>query len=267
MSYIPEVQTIVDNLSFYLCGRKIRQFRFPTGKYNIFSPEYYEEFINCFPLVISRVWCRGKYIVMHFTGTSGEKWWLLHNIRGGDWCMDSSPTQHTRLCISLYPESSGAFSITDVCYNDKRGLGTFQLFNSEAEFNFLLSEIRPGIIGDDCITETDFIAGLNGCKSASLITKLADQKSVCSGIGGYLLSEILYEATLHPDIKCGALSREDKTRLYECCRRVCFRFYSQDENKETIFRVYQRDKVDRKVVMVKKGAQKIWYVPEIQTRK
>jgi formamidopyrimidine-DNA glycosylase len=281
----PEVLTIVDGLYFYLNGKTIKSLNFLSGKYSTCTPEYYEEFIDSLPIKVVDVWCKGKCIIFYLKNEEGKEWWILNSLRmTGKW--EFTETTHTRLHISMKPTpENGVFDVSDIYYNDVRSLGTFEFIESRESLNYFLNELKCGFIGRYIIDLSKFSKNIKNCKASLLTSKLSDQRGICSGIGNYLISEIMYDCRFHPQINCSDLSRESIEILFNSCKTIISESYysggmsMKDYNGidggkgdfASSLKVYGRRGVDingQKITTMKKSnGQTLWYVPERQTKK
>ena len=286
----PEVLTIVDQLDFYLSKKEVVDVEFTSGKYEDNYPDNFEELLEDLPLVIEQVFCKGKMIVFElYSKDSDSKWWIFNSLRmTGSWRFNESK-DHTRLRMDFSPlEKNGVFDIDKIFYNDVRGLGTFEFVNDEKEKDSRLDNLASGFIGREeyLIDYKTFYNNIKNCKKSMLTGKLTDQKSICSGIGNYLISEIMYDSGLHPTIKCDQLDDEDIKKVFESCLRIIklsyelngmsMRDYVDVSGDEGLFekhlKVYgKRGKTDpfgNKVLNMKRSnGQTIWFVPGLQRMK
>ena len=285
----PEVLTIVDQLDFYLNKKAIKSFEFTSGRYEDDSPSNFDMFINSLPLTINQVFCKGKMIVFELSKTDGSIWWIFNSLRmTGKWNFKDDK-EHRKVHIKFFPrEENGVLDIEELFYIDVRCMGTFEFINKESEKDNRLNELANGFIGkkEYIIDYNTFYKNVKNGKKASFTTKLTDQKSICSGIGNYLLSEIMYASGLHPTIKCNELSDNDIKRVFNKCSEIIklsyelggmsMRDYVDLHGDEGLFekelKVYgKRGKTDpygNAVMYMKRGnGQTIWYVPGLQRKR
>jgi len=284
----PEVLTIVDMMNFYMTNKIVIGMEFLSGKHGEDNPDQYDSFIDDLPLKVDRVYCKGKLIIIQLSNNSGDKWWILnHLVMTGSWQLKCKKEEYVRCRIEFEPmDSYGSLDITSIDFSDVRDLGKFDFINDEDVLDDRLSELAPGFIGDYIIDYKTFQSNIENGKKGCLITKLRDQKSICSGIGNYLISEIMYDAGLSHLLKCNELSEDQIQKLYNSCKTIITQSYVNGglsiENYvdingikgtfEPFLKVYRKDgkggrgstdPYGNKVVSVKKG-QTFWYVPGLQ---
>lgn len=290
----PEVLTIVDMMNFYMTDKIVSGMDFVSGKHKEDNPEEYDSFVENLPLKVDKVFCKGKLIVIQLSNPDDEsdKWWILsHLVMTGSWQLTCKKSDKSYVRCQMEfeeTESNGVLDITTIYFIDKRDLGKFDFINDKDTLNSRLSEIASGFIGDYLIDYATFRTNIERGKKASLISKLRDQKSICSGIGNYLISEIMYDAELSHLLKCNELSDQRIRKLYESCKSIITLSYRKgglsienyvdiNGNKgefEPFLKVYRkdgkggRDSTDpygNKVLSIKKG-QTFWYVPGLQKK-
>lgn len=289
----PEVLTIVDQLDFYLNSKVLSSIEFTSGRYEDNGPEYFDEFVDDLPLTIERVFCKGKLIVFQLSSVKStnitnitKKWWIFNSLRmTGTWSLNKN-INYGRLEMNFLPRiENGVFDIDKIFYVDVRSLGTFEFIKDEDEVNKRLSDLANGFIGIEeyTIDYETFYTNIKKCKNSYLTSKLTDQRSICSGIGNYLLSEILYDSEIYPFIKCSELDDEVIKRLFDSCNTLINLSYSLGGMSMRDYvditgtsggfhkhlKVYgkrkETDPYGNRVVHSKRSnGQTIWYVPGLQ---
>lgn len=288
----PEVLTTTEMMNFYMINKILLSIDFVSGKHTENNPKGYSSFLEHLPLKVDKVFCKGKLIVIQLSNpeNSSEKMWILnHLVMTGSWQLRSKNTDNNYIrCRMKFEETKeyGSLDIVSIDFIDIRDLGKFDFILEENILIDILSKLESGFIGDYIINLESFKKNIEKCKKASLITKLRDQKSICSGIGNYLISEIMYDAGLSHILKCNELTDQQINRLYNSCKSIISLSYSKGglsiENYVNIYgdkgsfepclKVYRKDgKCGRgatdpfgnKVLSIKKG-QTIWYVPGLQ---
>ena len=103
-------------------------------------------------------------------------------------------------------------------YNDVRRFGNIYLVFTERDLkNHLNKTAKPiGLTSNNIplITEEEFITKVERQVHKPLAKQIMDQKSICSGIGNYLLSEIFYASQLNPFVKCSELTKDEISRFF-----------------------------------------------------
>ena len=204
----PEVACLAEELNKNLKNKVLNEFEFLGGRYVKHSlPTYFEEFQECLPLKIIKVEYKGKLIIFHF-----EKGWYMFNTLGmsGCWTYDKFKHSHIRL---QYDED-------EIFFTDVRRFGTVIFTNDISEYEKKLKSIANGFLGQYQITFSEFEKNIKKFHKKNIAKGLMDQKSICSGVGNYLLSEIVFDTGINPFLNFSDLEEEDIVNLYEACKRL-----------------------------------------------
>lgn len=282
----PEVLTVTDMMDFYLTGKKLMNIEYLSGKYTEEPPDNFSTCIDFLPLQIKRVFCKGKLIVIELD----NDWYITsHLVMTGSWRLKDTnyEKEHVRCKLILdKTDNFGIIDISELYYIDIRDMGKFEFVQGKDNIDKILSNLAHGFIGEYIIDFKMFSDSITKCKKSNLITKLRDQKSICSGIGNYLISEIMYDSELSHLIRCNELSEQQIKRLYESCKKIItlsyrkgglsienfVNIYGEKGTFEQFLNVYRKDgKQGRsntdlygnRVVSIKKG-QTFWYVKGLQ---
>lgn len=292
----PEVLTIVDQLDFLLNKCKVTSIDF-FDKYESRPPNGYKEVK--FPLIVDRVFCKGKQLVFEFSEVptkpcnpkTKKKLWMFNHLRmTGKWSVENQSKEideehmYARINVenNLHKTESSIIDVSGVVYSDVRGFGTFEFITDENEKNKRLKELANGFIGDYLVDYKEFETKIKK-QSGNVVTKLTDQKVIVSGIGNYLISEILYDSGIYPFIKCESLDKEDIKKLYESCKKIITSSYNSggmsmkdyvdvfgkpgDYEKKLCVYMRKTDSYGNKVVKTKRNSnQNVWFVPGLQKK-
>lgn len=293
----PEVARITDQLEFYLINKKVLSITPLRGKfieefekYDNEEDEEFEEitdkqrFLKDLPLKISDVFYRGKLIFIMFE-KKGKKWMMVNSLRmTGSWRLDRDKYSCLKFDLEEKKEN-GPFDITEIYYTDVRTLGVFELIDDEDRFENRINDFNLSFMGRYTITYDQFEKNVKKCKNSFLVKSLDDQRSICSGIGNYLMSEILYDAKLHPLIKCNQLTNKNIKTLYNSCASIIKKsyenggvsvsdyvdLYGEKGKHQDILKVYdpkKKKKTDphgNKIILEKgKHGRTLYYIPGLQ---
>ncbi len=283
----------MDQLYFLLNGKIIESAKFSNFK----VPIEFDDFELNFPLKINKVWNKGKLIIFEFSKIDSNKttFWMLNSLRmTGKWLINISKEKKSHIKFQFEfkeKEDNGIFDIKNITYLDVRGFGTFEFFDNvidvyekinKIERSFLIGGLSPENI--KIITEEYFIDKVKNCKGI-LLTKLMDQKSICSGIGNYLISEIFYKSRLYSKIKCDELTTIEIKTLYNNIKNIILKSYEcgglsmKDYTDvfgikgkyEKHLKVYgmknKKDKNGYNIIGDKINGRTFWFVPFLQQKK
>jgi len=99
--------------------------------------------------------------------------------------------------------------------------GSFEILTSEMQLKVALDQLADGFIGRFILDKNNWCGRITTISKTKLVRDvLLDQKMLCSGIGNYLVAEIMYYARLHPLITFGQLQTIELYQLYDVCLQV-----------------------------------------------
>jgi formamidopyrimidine-DNA glycosylase len=222
---------------------------------NLFTPALDKEIVN--------ITCKGKFYFLHLGGDVSV---MCHHGMKGYWTTAQETHSHVEFAfIRRLPDGEDDEHNVVLLYFTNVRLGDFQVFHDqEAKVAELKAAIAPGFIGDEQISVETFIFNLKEFTPRKRLRDiLFDQHKLCSGLGNYLIAEIMYEMRLHPTAKLGDLDGAAKVRLFEVCRAITVQFYERRREKL----VYKRevDPEGRPVAQMMVGSRTAHWVPEVQT--
>jgi DNA-formamidopyrimidine glycosylase len=241
MPEVPEVRLLVKFLRHFFNNNKITNIDIIGGRYKTHgTPDMYYSFANNLPTKVTKVDSKGKLIYFKFD--NGRIMWNTLGM-SGFWTTNENLDHND---IKIETEKGNLY------FNDLRHFGTIKFVKDEEKLKEKLDELGPDIIGDE-ITFNKFKNALQKSGSKKISITLMDQKLV-SGIGNYLVSEILWKAKISPHRKVKDLTDNDFKKLYKYAQQIINKFIEvQDQMtkfikgktttyKENNFKVYQQEK-------------------------
>lgn len=255
----PEVKRICEDLNYNYKNRILTNIYFIGGRYvknelNKSLPKNYLKLISTLPLKIEEVICKGKLIIIKLIDTVND--FIDNNIistnfrnndlgtsktSNGFYCFitlgmtgafDLQYTKHSHIVFEFKEqdklERSGLQIGKYLYYSDTRRFGTIHFSDDKKDFekkiNSLGGEFLNGFatneLGFGLMTYKEFSKNIKRNRTY-LVKALMDQKSICSGIGNYSLSEILHDSGIkNVDIKCNELTDKEIDDLYVSCHII-----------------------------------------------
>lgn len=207
MPELPEVQTIVDELNSAISERTI------TGC-KILRPSIIQGDRKCFTRelqnrTIGKIVRRGKYLLFHFGDDQGL---VVHLRMTGKFILE-------RASVSNAPHHRVIFHLDDgshLIFHDVRCFGTLEFVKDIKQFKKILS---LGWEPWERRLTTQSLYNKIKNRKTSLKAILLDQ-TVIAGLGNIYASEILYDATLNPELKGNEISQEQTRRLIRSVRKI-----------------------------------------------
>lgn len=195
----PEVTLTAQIINHYYRGQILTQTKFLGGRYQRSAPEHYHDFELALPAILTATKSKGKFIYFRFTSCHDKKTWWIWNTLGltGNWTSKRTS----------YPKFQLNFQNAQLYFNDSRNFGTLKFSDSKASLRKKLEMLAPDFLQQDvdisAIRKMDQI----------LVKILMNQCLIGSGIGNYLVAEILYCAKLSPWRQGTSLTAKETARL------------------------------------------------------
>jgi len=251
----PEVRSLTDRMRYrYGGGRwEINSADLLSGRYKDGKPpDNWQHLQEALPVKLADVRCKGKFIYFLLDGDQPLSCWSTLGMTGG-WTL--RPHRHARFSLTLVP-TAGSRAAGDgheaetLYYYDMRNFGTFKVCVDpmllEAKLKSLghawlpmfpvpdVGNDRMALSNESCsssevmLDEDVFVAlGTAAAKrspSRALAVFLMDQ-SQTSGIGNYILSEVLFETRTWPWVTLDAVDEARWRALFRSVARVITQSY------------------------------------------
>lgn len=199
MPEIAEVAITAEILKKYLLDKKLLALNYVSGRYIKKDPSGYKKFIKNIPLTVKNIDSKGKFLWFELLDTDNNSWYIWNTFgMSGMWSLKEPP--YVRAIFSFG-------NVITAYYSDSRNFGTFKFSNSKEELDKKLSSLGTDFLKDDF--------SLKKIKKYKIpIAKLlSDQKKIGSGLGNYLIPEILYRAKISPHRLGTDMSKKDLKKL------------------------------------------------------
>lgn len=227
MPEIVEVYRDAEDLNFFLSNRSMLEAKFETNLFNNKCPGI-EELNKSLPLPVKKVLSRAKKIFIHLQKDQ-TNWWIIiaHGMSGR---ISSKKYQHSHISFTMSPSWIG---MNKWYIENTRRIGYCQASNDPEFFQFHVQDMaKPICLGwkeefFEIISFEEFETNIkNKGKHKYLASALMDQRTICSGIGNWILSEVFHEAGFDTEIRCDELSEENILKLYRAIYKVIKQGYT-----------------------------------------
>jgi formamidopyrimidine-DNA glycosylase len=235
----PEVRTIVHYLSDKIEGKIIQQINILGGRYSRTLPTGWDLLIDNLPVQIDSIDSKGKFMwISTSSGTDDDTKIFIMNTLGltGQWT-DNPSKEHNNVEF-VFTEGDPIY------FNDVRNFGTLKITDEYKDIEKKLKELGPDFLqsGDD-YKEADFIAKIETLakkkgREMTIYETFMDQKKLGSGIGNYLVTEILYMAKISPNSTLPGLAKNKElcAKLLYCIKyKMKQAFYFNKTGYMTMF--------------------------------
>lgn len=205
----PEVQIISEQLNFLLSNKRIDDI--------IFFDNRHENLKHIINNTIIRVWNKGKTIFFELDNDV----FIIHSLRlTGRWLTNINLDKiHNSFVIIFNKNTNNIFDLEYIVFNDVRRFGTFDICNKNIIID-KTNKLKNSFLGDNKITLCDFQECFKNKKKASLKTSLLNQERIVSGLGKYLVEEIIFDCNFNENIKCNELNEYDIINLFNSCKKI-----------------------------------------------
>lgn len=266
MPEAPEVRVVAQYLDFYLCDVPLQKLTVIGGKF-LKTPPTGMSLLK-YPLTFQSVKSKGKMLIFSFKDTF-VKIFIGLGMTGR---FEFEQSTHSALRFDL--EMPAPFSC-ELFFTDIRRFGNVTISETD-----LSEKLAPSVL--DGIPEELFLSRARKLNTSRDVTSvLLDQNAVCSGIGNYLLAEILYHAKVNPFRTFKSLTTDELREILQWGMKVTkdavkergtsvSDFFLPDGsvgNYQKHLHVYSRTVTPKgEPVKREKGShgRSIWWVPSVQ---
>lgn len=204
MPELPEVETIKNEISPYVVGRKIKSVEVLTPMTVARpSPEEFKKRIT--GRTITDVTRRGKYIFFHLSG--GDDVLMAHMKLAGALLANPAPGKHTHIVLHLDND-------TTVEMRDPRKFARMWLENDESA---VADKLGPEPFDKDFTVKK--FGGILKKRKAPVKAVILDQ-ALISGIGNMYADEALFDSRIYPARPADSLTPAEVKKLYTSIRKV-----------------------------------------------
>jgi formamidopyrimidine-DNA glycosylase len=232
MPEVPEIAITVQYLKTKLIGKYITSMKILSGRYT------HEKLDNTHifdtgakikdPYKIIDIDSKGKFL--WFTLKNSNKKIFIANTLGmtGLWSFFKDPSSRIKFTVLSKNKKYNLYFI------DQRNFGQINIYEDEKDIKNRLDRLAPDILkgglSDGDVLELIEKYLKKKSKNTNIVKVLmGDQSAIVSGIGNYLIAEILYDAKINPHRMLSNLSRTEKKRLAHSMRKITK--YSYYDNK------------------------------------
>ncbi len=221
MPELPEVETIKNELSPHIVGRKFTSVTVCDAK-PVRQPSVEEFRHKLVGQRVNNLERRGKYLILHLS--NGEALIIHLRMSGALLLNPTEPDRYTRVIFHL--DNGSQLVVTD-----RRRLGAIWLVDNKQS---IVGKLGPEPLAPEFSAEA--LAKRLNKHQAPIKAVLLDQ-GVIAGIGNMYADEALFKAKIHPLRKANSLSPPEIQALFQAIHRV---LCSAIDNKGASIDTYKR---------------------------
>lgn len=206
----PEVKITADGLRNEILNRSLTNiFVTEASRYYKNTLKHFNE-IN-YPVKITDVYSKGKKIIIKSIDDLGESITFISALAmEGSWKLH--PGKHAGIELHLISDTITKPKI--LYFHDTRHFGSFDICFNQDEIDFVLKSVGPDLLSENVsFEEYNSIISQNKLGHKEICWFMMEQKFF-SGVGNYLLAEILYACKILPTRLLKDLNYKDKNNLW-----------------------------------------------------
>lgn len=195
------------------------------------------------PITIKSIESKGKFMWFNMIDKNGKNVYMLNTFGlTGRWTFNRE--NNSRIEFSMKSNT-----VKDKTYHlyfvDDIGYGTMEFTDDvnilESKINKLAPDILKSNINNDEIVQRIEKLVSKSRRDLNLVKILMDQETLVSGIGNYLVAEILYDAKLDPHRQLNDLSKDEKNVLAQSMRKIAkYAYYNNNSGYMTYFEEFMK---------------------------
>lgn len=216
MPECPEVTILSDYLRGELVNQSISTLEVISGKY-LNKKLIGKELLNGqTKYTVLNVDSKGKVLYMTLKHLNKTIYFVSHLGMAGEWSKSESDVDRIRLTV--HQHNGNTYKL---CYKDPRSIGNVEVLEKN-DFKIRIDKLAPDVLkteftNDDFLTiVANFLKKSKNRKNQLIFKVLTKQNlsdGLFSGLGNYLIPEILYDAKISPYREIGSLTNDDLLRL------------------------------------------------------
>lgn len=212
-----EIQLMIEELNRRYKNKILKKLSICSGRYTKHgAPTLYNSFVKYLPLKIKQFNVKGKFIWITFHNSS----WIIYVTLGltGHFKYEGN----AKYCRYQFITNKSTF-----CMDDMRNFGTLSFIDDPSKL-----EKKLNSIGSDVFIKSFTLSNLR-CIINSIVDKKKDmmigifllEQKYISGIGNYLRSDILYDASISPFRSLTSLSDDNIKILHKSIHKIVKKSY------------------------------------------
>jgi formamidopyrimidine-DNA glycosylase len=218
----PEIIITTQYLKSKIYKKKLESVKVISGRYTHQELKGLNLIDNA-PLTIDEINSMGKFMWIKMTDSKGKVIYMLNTFgMSGRWTFDKNAKCKVKFTIRSKSDVSKTY---DLYFADPRNFGTIEFTSDENVLLKKLDRLAPDVLKTE-LSDDDLVAMIKQYikmtkKPKNIVEVLmGDQSAIVSGIGNYLIAEILYDARINPHRTLNDLSDSELKTLAHSMREI-----------------------------------------------
>lgn len=225
---------------------------------NIIGGRYTHEKLDGIDLIknkllkVSGIDSKGKFMWMKLTDEDNKDIYLLNTFgMTGRWSFTYDKSARLKIVVKSNKENK----TYNLFFIDQRNFGTIQFTENISELDKKINKLAPDILKTN-MTDSNLIIMINKLidkynskknkKDLNIVKVLMDQELLVSGIGNYLVAEILYDAKINPHRSILSLNDNEIKTLAHSMRAIPkYAYYDNNSGYMEYFKSFMTKHSDR----------------------
>lgn len=186
-----------------------------------------------FPLSVTNIETKGKFMWITMKTPKKHTIYLMNTFGlTGEWSFEKLKTNNVKFSLESDKSNRDDYNLY---FGDVRNFGTIQFTDDIKILENKLKKLAPDILQTPMHTN-EFIEIVESSKSqkknlATILMSQDKSSGLISGLGNYLVPEILYRASLSPHRTLSSLSKDEIKKLFSTIKYVLKLCYITNETK------------------------------------
>lgn len=241
----PEITITEQYLKTKIRKKKVENVEILSGRYTHQKLKGFDLTKNT-PLTVEDIGSKGKFLWIKFKDKSNNIIYMLNTFGlAGRWSFTDNNNARVKFIIKSNKVEG---KIYNLFFIDPRNFGTMEFTDNKEILDKKLEKLAPDALKSN-ITDNDLYVMIkdliakykNKKRQLNLVKVLMDQELLVSGIGNYLVAEILYDAKLNPHRDLSDLTDEEIKHLAHSIRKIIkYAYYDNGSGYMEYFKTFMK---------------------------
>lgn len=220
----PDVIQETQYLKSIIKNFNIKSIKIISGRYTHEKMNGYDHIKKNNQYKIKDIDSKGKLIWFVLKDMKNNKFLYLVSTLGltGKWSFEKGKSTRIKFVLSSSAKTGNDLNLY---YTDQRNFGQINIYDDIDDLNKRIDKLAPDVLKANLtsVEMNDLISeyiNTTRKKDLNLVKVLMDQEAIVSGIGNYLVAEILYDAKLNPHRDLKSLSLPEIKKLVKSIRYI-----------------------------------------------